>query len=125
MKICIHTQYKENYGTEAEPYWKFKGGEEYIVEVPGFNYNDEMSFKKGQMIVDELTSKIEYSGAMAEEYINGWGFVPDDHLTDFERDQLKWDGEIRYPAKRFTYDELMDRKDGQGVAQYMENLVNG
>jgi hypothetical protein len=125
MKICIHTQYKENYGTAEDPYWKMKGGEEYIVEVPGFNYDHEMAFKKGQMIVDELRPKIEYSGAMAEEYINGWGFVPDDFMTDFERDQLKWDGEVRYPAKRFTYDELMASNDGQGHCVYMGALTNG
>jgi hypothetical protein len=31
MKVVINTQYKENYGSEAEPYWKFKGGTTYIV----------------------------------------------------------------------------------------------
>ena len=125
MRFCIHTQYRENYGSVEEPYWKMKGGDEYIIEVPGFNYDHEMAFKKGQMIVDDLYSKIEYKSAMCEEYILGWGFVQDDHITDFERSQLEYDGEIRYPAKRMTYDEIMARKDGQGIALYMEDLFNG
>ncbi len=30
-KILIQTQYQENYGTPNDPYWKFKGGEDYLV----------------------------------------------------------------------------------------------
>jgi len=108
MKFCITTQYRENYGTADEPYWKCKGSEDYIIDVPGFNYDHEMAFKKGQMIVDELYSKIEYSETFSEESVIGWGFVPDDFLTEFERSQLEFDGHIQYPAKRMSFDELME-----------------
>lgn len=107
MRFHITTQYKENYGTADEPYWKYKGSEEYIVEVPGFDYDHEMAFKKGQMIVDEMLPKIEYKTTFSEEFMIGWGFVPDDFQTLFERDQLELDGEIKYPAKRMMFDEIM------------------
>ena len=108
MKLLIQTQYAENYGSSGEPYWKFKGGEDYIIDVPGFRFNEDMAWKKAEMIVDELRSKIEYSGSMSEEYIRDWLFVQDDFLTDFEKSQLEYEGEILYPAKRITYDELME-----------------
>jgi len=108
MRFCITTQYRENYGTADESYWKFKGSEDYIIDVPGFNYDHEMAFKKGQMIVDELLPKIEYKNDFTEEYMIGWGFVPDDFVTEFEKSQLEYDGKIVYPAKRLTYDELME-----------------
>ena len=108
MRILIFTQYRENYGTEAEPYWKNKGGEEIIVEVDGFRFNDEFAGKKAQMIVDELTPKIEIDNAFQQEYVLGWEFVEDDYQSDFERSQLEYDGEILFPAKRVTYEELME-----------------
>jgi len=108
MRFCITTQYRENYGTADEPYWKCKGGEDYIIDVPGFNYDHEMAFKKGQMIVDELYSKIEYNETFSQETIIGWGFVPDDFLTEFEKSQLEYDGKIVHPAKRLSYSELME-----------------
>ena len=108
MKFHITTQYKENYGTADEPHWKYKGSEEYIIDVPGFNYDHKMAFKKGQMIVDEMLPRIEYSNDFTEEFMIGWGFVPDDFLTEFERSQLEFDGHIEYPAKRVTYEELME-----------------
>lgn len=108
MKFHITTQCQENYGSNDEPYWKCKGGDEYIIDVPGFNYDHEMAFKKGQMIVDELATKIERSSDMIQEFVIGWGFVPDDFQTLHEQDQLELDGEILYPAMRVTYNELME-----------------
>jgi hypothetical protein len=114
MRILIETQYKENYGAHdwdgvgaCPQYWKFKGGDEIIVDVDGFRFDDEFAEKKGQMIVDSMRDKIEYRSDYAEEYIIGWSFVEDDFQTRFERDQLDFDGEIRFPAKRINYDEFM------------------
>lgn len=111
MLFHITTQYQENYGDTNIPYWKFKGGDEYLIEVPGFDYDDEMSFKKGQMIVDSLYSVLEHDGEYTKEHVIGWGFVPDDFQTSFELDQLELDGEIKYPAKRMNYDELMEQNN--------------
>ena len=108
MRILIVTQYRENYGTEAEPYWKNKGGEEIIVEVDGFRFYDDCAGKKAQMIVDELTPIIEVNNAFQQEYVIDWEFVEDDYQSWFEKSQLEYDGEIKFPAKRVTYEELME-----------------
>ena len=93
MKILITTQYRENYGTETDPYWKMKGGEDYFIlgvdplqQAPG-------------MLVEQVRGQIEYSNPRSEEYIVDWRLVEDDYVTDFERDQLDLDGEIRFPAR--------------------------
>ena len=111
MKLLIETQYRENYGTAEEPDWKFKGGEDYIFEVDGFDFEDEMAEKKARMLVDAIADKIEYSGAMSEEYIVNVSFVEDDYMNWFEKSQLELDGEVTYPAKRFNYDEFVKSEE--------------
>lgn len=108
MLFYITTQYKENYGTADEPYWKFKGSDDYLIEVPGFNYQSDMAFKKAMMLIDEMRTKIEYASEYAEEYIVDWSFVQDSFQTEFEKSQLEFDGEILYPAKRISYNQLME-----------------
>ena len=93
MKILITTQYRENYGTAEEPYWKFKGGEDYFILGV-----DPVKTAPG-VLVEQVRGQIEYSGAMSEEYIQDWELVADDYVTDFERSQLELDGVIQYPAK--------------------------
>lgn len=93
MKILITTQYRENYGTAEDPYWKFKGGEDYFI--PNV---DPLKTAPG-LLVEKVRSQIEYSGEMSEQYILDWELVDDDCLTDFERDQLEFDGEIQFPAQ--------------------------
>ena len=107
MKFHIYTQYLENYGDADKPFWKNKGGEDYIVDVHGFRFDTEFSEHHGQMIVDELSRVIEYKNAFAEEFIIGWVFVEDDFTTQYEDEQLEYDGEVKYPAIRTSYDEMM------------------
>ena len=63
--LVIGTQYKENYNTtgEGEPYWKFKGGSEYLVSIP-----EGMS---QQECINEVTPLIEYKNEMSEEFVLG------------------------------------------------------
>ena len=93
MKILITTQYKENYGTAEEPYWKFKGGEDYVILGV-----DPLKTAPG-VLVEQVRGQIEYSNEYTEEYILDWELVSDDYVTDFERSQLEYEGEIRFPAK--------------------------
>ena len=63
--LVIQTQYKENYGDEASPYWKFKGGSTYFV-------NDLTEAQVARIEKDGipfLTTLIEYSNGGSEEYI--------------------------------------------------------
>lgn len=96
MKLLITTQYRENYGTESDPYWKFKGGNDYVIKNV-----DPLKTAPG-LLVERVRGDIEYSGAMSEEYILDWELVADDYLTEFEQSQLEYDGEIRYPAEELT-----------------------
>jgi len=93
MKILITTQYRENYGTAEDPFWKYKGGEDYFILGV-----DPVKTAPG-VLVEQVRGQIEYSGAMSEEYILDWELVADDYVTDFERSQLELDGRIQYPAK--------------------------
>jgi len=94
MKLVIQTQYKENYAAHnedyvhgvSEPYWKFKGGDCYIihglsieqVQAPGF--------------WDHLYSLIEYSHESAEEYI-----LSDELIDDVDFDESKHVNEWECP----------------------------
>ena len=94
MKLYIWTQCRENYGTEEQPYWKFKGGMDYFVPM-----GKSVSDSKVTELVMVVRGDIESNHPMYEEYILGWDVVADDYMTDFEKSQLDFEGLIRYPAK--------------------------
>jgi hypothetical protein len=73
MKLVIGTQYRENYGSESEPYWKFKGGSTYVVENITAGQRERIE-REG---IPTLKSLIEYSGPMTEEYILDYSIVED------------------------------------------------
>lgn len=93
MKILISTQYRENYGSASDPYWKFKGSSEYFIKGV-----DPLRVAPG-LLVDRVRAEVEYSNDMAEEYILDWELVADDYMTDFEKSQLEYDGKVLFPAK--------------------------
>lgn len=106
MKVLITTQFMENYGAhdwdgkgECPQYWKMKGGEEYFLPLDGFNPDHEFAEKRLQMIVDGVRGQIEWDEQWSRQYIVGYSIVEDDYMTEFERSQLEYDGEIRFPAK--------------------------
>ena len=95
-KIVIGTQYKENYNTtgEGEPYWKFKGGSEYIVSIP-----------KGmseQECLNEVTPLIEYKNEMSEEFVLGHFVTGNSYQSDFEKSQLEYEGYPGYSEPRLS-----------------------
>lgn len=99
-KLLITTQIYENYawnedgfmGTGADAYWKPKGGSDYVVR--GVDECDMID-----IIVDRVRGHVEQSNDAFMEHIVHWTVVADDHLTEFERDQLEFEGKIRFPAK--------------------------
>lgn len=92
-KLLITTQVYENYGSADEPYWKAKGGSDYVVKK--FRGGEEAA----TAMVMAVRGRIEERNEMFEESIIGWDIVEDDYLTEFERSQLEYEGEIRYPAQ--------------------------
>jgi hypothetical protein len=78
QKLVIHTQYRENYGAhdwdgtgECPQYWKFKGGNTYVVP----NFKD---FNNVNGVISKLIAEagITYKNYGSEEYILDWDIVP-------------------------------------------------
>lgn len=74
MKLVIQTQYCENYGDANKPYWKFKGGETYIVQ----NLNPAQAERILSHGIPTLKALIEYKNSMSEEYVTYYRIVEDD-----------------------------------------------
>jgi hypothetical protein len=106
-KIYIQTQDYENYawnedgslGVGAEAYWKAKGGRDIFVPVPGFREYDTFAEKNLQMIVDSVRDRIECANDGYMSTIIGYSLVADDYMTEFEKDQLEYEGKVTYPAE--------------------------
>ena len=111
MILVIQTQYKENYAFPAwdgkgdcPEYWKFKGGNTYIVTDFHASPSDEYMTK----VIKDLTPVIEYSNEASKEYILDWEIVEEGKkvcedwetpIIIFYKDGL--DG--KYAAGRMTY----------------------
>ena len=92
MKIVIQTQYKENYawnedgtlGTGADAYWKFKGGDTYIVENVTADQAQLSTFW------DKLETLVTYTNDASMEYILDMKVIDDadfkleDHIEPWE-----------------------------------------
>ena len=103
MKLLITTQTYENYGAhdwdgknECPQYWKAKGGSDYVVK----KFRD---FNAVTETVMALRSQIESDNDHFRETIINFEVVADDYLTEFEKDQLEYEGSIRYPAKELAW----------------------
>ena len=91
MKIVIQTQFMENYawnedgslGTGTDAYWKYKGGDTYIVDAT-------VEQAQASTFWSNLEAHIEYSNDMAQEYILGMevidecDFKLEDHIQEWE-----------------------------------------
>lgn len=93
MKLVINTQFKENYGAhdwdgkgECPQYWKFKGGDTYVVEA-------SLEQAQDQEFWSAVEKCIEHSSDYSEEYIIHWNLVDD---VDFDVTTVvpEWDTAI-------------------------------
>ena len=89
-KLLIITQVYENYGDANDPFWKAKGGNDYVV--PDIDVNTAAE------IAARVRPQIEQNNDYFTENVIGWEVVADDYLTEFERSQLEYEGKITYPA---------------------------
>ena len=96
-KLLITTQYHENYGAhdwdgqgECPQYWKPKGGSDYVVL--------NIDVNRAEDIAVAATKQLNVSNEYFRQYVLGWEVVADDFLTEYERDQLEYEGTIRYPS---------------------------
>ena len=91
-KLLITTQVYENYGSLHQPHWKAKGGSDYVIK----NFRQ---FNCVRDVVEQIRGDIETDHPYYSEHIISWSVVEDDYLTEFERNQLKFDGRITYPTQ--------------------------
>ena len=102
MMLVIHTQYRENYGTPSEPFWKMKGGYSHkILNVPVYNQTGNY-----RQIAEFAASKLCTNNEMAIESMEYWSLEPDTYLSEFERSQLDFDGKILFPETALEYSNL-------------------
>ena len=95
-KLLIQTQVYENYGDAAKPYWKPKGGGDYVIK----NFK---KFNKVTETVMAVRGQIEQDNEFYREHIINFEVVTDDYLTEFERSQLEYEGKITYPANEIVW----------------------
>ena len=109
MKLVIQTQYTENYGSTDKPYWKFKGGDTYIV--PNLSLaQSERILRDG---IPTLKALIEYKNDMSEEYITDYRIVEDDTVVCDEWESpviLSWENNTWVARTVMMGDEAMLRK---------------
>jgi hypothetical protein len=74
MKIVITTQVRENYGDANKPYWKFKGGDTYVVP----DLSVEQTLKVKEYGIPTLRALIETRTQGFEEYVVDWSILDDD-----------------------------------------------
>jgi hypothetical protein len=99
MKAVIFTQVYENYawnedgtiGTGVNAYFKPKGGDEYVVR----GVDQEQVFE----ILEKVAGQIEKSNDYYQEFIVDIKIVEDDFLTEYELNQLEYEGRIVYSPK--------------------------
>ena len=91
MKIVIATQVRENYGSADKPYWKFKGGEIFVVP----DLTPAQAVRVKEVGIPTLTALIETRNEMFEEYVVDYSILDNDARvaepweTPFE---LRWIG---------------------------------
>jgi len=100
MNIVIESQVKENYGAhdwdgkgECPQYWKFKGGNSYVFKNAE-NFNEALRY---------FNEVIAIPGPYFREYVVNITEIIAPvgmFITDYEHDQLKYEGKIRYESLR-------------------------
>ena len=118
MKLVIHTQYRENYGAhdwdgqgECPQYWKFKGGETYVMEIEDPNVRPNN--------IDEIEELITYKDEGSEEYVLDWSFVDpqEKFCDDWETPWNLYKEKDGYYASRFVPAEDYWQPGYKGKAQ--------
>jgi hypothetical protein len=101
MQIHFTFQDRENYGTVLLPYWKPKGGFDIIIEKSDWSKDD----------IATVIDLSEISTNMFERTYIGHTEVTAGYLTEFEKDQFRYDGDIEHPAIRMTYEKYKKMLD--------------
>ena len=100
MKLVITTQYMENYGDSESPHWKFKGGEDYVIEDLDWADYPNADFTA---LIEKVRHLVEMENEVCESYIIGWKAVNDDEFVGMPECQ----GYSAVPAEVLEFDRTM------------------
>lgn len=89
--IIITTQVRENYGTSEAPFWKCKGGHDYLLTK-----------SDGSLTLDQVKELISRRNDMFEEYVIDVGDAEEGFVPEFELSQLEYEGYIGHFEPRLT-----------------------
>jgi len=105
--LVISTQVMENYGAhgwdgegECPQYWKAKGGHEYKVL--------NIDVNRAKEIFEQVRCKVEEDNDFYQEYAIDWFIESDDWMSWFEKSQLDYEGEVRYPEPTIDWQKEVD-----------------
>lgn len=121
MKLVIQTQYCENYGSTDKPYWKFKGGETYIVA----NLNDSQAERILSDGIPTLKALIEYKNSASEESVIYYRIVEDDAVVCDEWETpniLSWENNTWVCRQVQTNDGSFRKPVASKVTKYILNM---
>lgn len=100
MLLAIQTQVYENYGHPYAPYWKPKGGQCHkITDIPLGLTGDALN---------DLSMVVESANDWYTECVIGWSIEADDYLSEFEKSQLEYEGDIQYREPILPYSEAVN-----------------
>lgn len=80
MHIIIYTQYRENYGDSVSPYWKNKGGHDYVLW--GVDTKFVTEFAKSAALRQNIFSLVEYANSGSEERVIDWNIRDGDYVSN-------------------------------------------
>lgn len=97
-KIHVWTETRRNYGTPESPEWGHSGLENFFI------INFEGGETEATATVMSKRGRIESDTPMFIRKILGWNIVPENYRTQFERDQVFYEGKVFQPV------ELIDNR---------------
>lgn len=116
MHVVIYTQYRENYGTASQPYFKNKGGDTYVLT--DVTVEEVAAPGKLPKIMGDLFALIEYSSDMASETVVDW------ELRDgeFQANPESWDVPIF--IRREGDEFLAEQNEVNNDFQFREEIAS-
>lgn len=101
-KIVITTQFLENYGDAERPYWKCKGGSDYVVLSNEPQPQDDFS---EALLTDAACAAIEEllpNNDMCHEYVLGTNLASITKPSNSEESQMEFDGAVSFYEDLFV-----------------------
>ena len=105
--LVISTQVFENYGAhnwdgegECPQYWKAKGGSDYKVL--------DIDVNRAKEIFERVRGQVEEDNDYYQVSVIDWFVESDEWMSWFEKSQLEYEGEVRFPEPTIDWQKEVD-----------------